>query len=235
MATNGRAKGKRGELQVAELLRRRGIPARRGVQFSGGPDSPDIAHALDAILHLEVKFHQRMLLDDWYDQAVVDARYRFAVVIHRKAQPGPVRWIATTSLRELAEIMGLPDGHEWGDGSEAGIRLLLSRSVLAPVIVSSNALRFERYYAEAIAGAQPGWIPALVHRKKDEDAIWMVSLPADDLLELAIQYAMERYDWQPTFDSDGFSGELERHYRSFWESQRPQLAKLMPLFSGDNL
>jgi Holliday junction resolvase len=43
MGRKSREKGKRGELELAAELRRLfGIEARRGVQYCGGGDSPDV-------------------------------------------------------------------------------------------------------------------------------------------------------------------------------------------------
>lgn len=39
---NSRAKGKRGELQLAHKLTELGYPAERGQQRKGGEDSPDV-------------------------------------------------------------------------------------------------------------------------------------------------------------------------------------------------
>ena len=39
---NSRQKGKVGEREFAALLRVQGFDARRGVQFCGGVDSPDV-------------------------------------------------------------------------------------------------------------------------------------------------------------------------------------------------
>ena len=47
---NSRAKGQRGELEFASELRKLfGISARRGVQFRGGADSPDIISDFDTL------------------------------------------------------------------------------------------------------------------------------------------------------------------------------------------
>jgi Holliday junction resolvase len=48
-----REKGKRGEREFCELLREHGYEARRGQQFAGGPDSPDVIVNLP--VHFEVK------------------------------------------------------------------------------------------------------------------------------------------------------------------------------------
>lgn len=55
MTLNSRAKGKRVELEAAKALHEQGFTdARRGQQFSGGADSPDIADAIPGV-HIEVK------------------------------------------------------------------------------------------------------------------------------------------------------------------------------------
>ena len=54
MAKLSRDKGKRGELEVAALLRSFGHEARRGQQFAGGGDSPDVVHSMGGF-HIEVK------------------------------------------------------------------------------------------------------------------------------------------------------------------------------------
>lgn len=52
---NSRQKGKRGEREAAKFLQSLGIVARRGQQFSGGKDSPDVVTELENV-HIEVKF-----------------------------------------------------------------------------------------------------------------------------------------------------------------------------------
>lgn len=228
--TNSRAKGKRGELQVAELLRQHGIPARRGQQFSGGPGSPDVVHALDPIIHIECKFASKLLLDDWYDQAVVDAQYRVAAVLHRgTVRGGP--WRATTSLAELGRLCHVPDFEALAVETEADAADRLARhSPLRARFVLANALRFESEFAASQELGIDGLVPVLAHARKEHDAIWMASLLATDFLEVAVQYAMEEFDWFPTLDTNGFEGDLERRYRQHWESQRTKLASSMPLF-----
>lgn len=55
---NSRQKGKRGELAFRDLLRERGYAeARRGQQFAGGPDSPDVVGGPKGF-HFEVKFRE---------------------------------------------------------------------------------------------------------------------------------------------------------------------------------
>ena len=57
-----RNKGQRGEREFASELRRLfGIDARRGVQYCGGADSPDVITDFDEI-HFEVKRTERLSL-----------------------------------------------------------------------------------------------------------------------------------------------------------------------------
>lgn len=53
MGKASRDKGKRGEREFCELLREHGFEARRGQQFAGGNDSPDVV--TDLPCHVEVK------------------------------------------------------------------------------------------------------------------------------------------------------------------------------------
>jgi hypothetical protein len=69
---NSRNKGKVGEREFASLLREHGYDARRGQQFSGSPDSPDVVSEALAWLHVEVKRVQSLNLTDACVQAERD-------------------------------------------------------------------------------------------------------------------------------------------------------------------
>jgi hypothetical protein len=69
---NSRTKGKRGEREFASLLREHGFDARRGQQFAGGADSPDVVSDALAWLHVEVKRVQNLNLTDACVQAERD-------------------------------------------------------------------------------------------------------------------------------------------------------------------
>lgn len=72
MGASSRRKGKNGELELAALLRSHGVPARRGRQFAGGPDSPDVI-GLDGV-HVEVKRCESLRLWPALEQARREAR-----------------------------------------------------------------------------------------------------------------------------------------------------------------
>lgn len=84
MAVNGKQKGKSGELEFCHFLRDTfGVSARRGQQFSGGSDSPDVIHDIAGI-HFEVKRTERLKLYDAVDQAMADCAGSIPVVAHRR-------------------------------------------------------------------------------------------------------------------------------------------------------
>ena len=72
MPMNSRRKGKVGEREFAALLRAEGFDARRGQQFAGGADSPDVVSEALAWLHVEVKRTQALNLADACAQAEGD-------------------------------------------------------------------------------------------------------------------------------------------------------------------
>ena len=105
IAVGGKAsrdKGKRGEREAAAALREvLSIEARRGVQYQGGPDSPDVSTELDSQLHIEVKRTERLSLWDALDQAQKDAGDRPAMVLHRK---NGKRWVVIHYLDDMPAI-----------------------------------------------------------------------------------------------------------------------------------
>lgn len=81
---NSRRKGKVGEREFASLLREHGFDARRGQQFSGGADSPDVVCPALAWLHVEVKRVQNLNLTDACVQAEGDSGGKPWIVAHRR-------------------------------------------------------------------------------------------------------------------------------------------------------
>lgn len=75
---NSREKGKRGERLWRDELRANGYAARRGQQFSGSPDSPDVICDALPWLHFEVKCVERLKIEDAMDQARRDCGTRNA-------------------------------------------------------------------------------------------------------------------------------------------------------------
>ena len=101
---NSRTKGKCGELEFAEFLRAYGVPAKRGQQFKGGTDSPDVvAGGSMSNIHIEVKRVQKGNIYPWLDQACKDADIcKIPVVAHRKNNR---RWVAIMDMRDFINFM----------------------------------------------------------------------------------------------------------------------------------
>ena len=71
---NSRQKGARGERLWRDQLRENGWDARRGQQFSGGAESPDVVCESLGWLHQEVKCVERLNIEDAMAQARRDGR-----------------------------------------------------------------------------------------------------------------------------------------------------------------
>jgi Holliday junction resolvase len=72
MGKPSRDKGKRGERELAAIVRDAGFPAvRRGQQYHGGADSPDVT-GLPGV-HIEVKRVERLNLTAAMEQSIGDA------------------------------------------------------------------------------------------------------------------------------------------------------------------
>jgi hypothetical protein len=81
---NSRRKGKVGEREFVGLLREHGFDARRGQQFCGSPDSPDVVSDALSWLHVEVKRVQNLNLSDACVQAEGDCGGKPWIVAHRR-------------------------------------------------------------------------------------------------------------------------------------------------------
>ena len=94
-------KGKTGERELAhELARVFGVTARRGVQFQGSPDSPDVVTEIPD-LHIECKRVERFRLYESLEQAVQDAGPKLPVVLHRQNKKP---WVAVVRLDDLPRL-----------------------------------------------------------------------------------------------------------------------------------
>src|SRR5215831_13204515 len=66
---NSREKGKRGERQWRDELRANGYAARRGQQFCGSAESPDVVCDSLPWIHFEVKAVERLNIEEAMEQA----------------------------------------------------------------------------------------------------------------------------------------------------------------------
>lgn len=106
---NSRAKGKRGELELAAFLRERGFDgARRGQQYSGTETSADVVCPSLPGVHLECKRVEAGNPYGWLAQAIRDSeprhgpRMKMPVVAHKR---NGKEWIAVLRLEDLLDFI----------------------------------------------------------------------------------------------------------------------------------
>ena len=99
---NSRQKGAAGEREFANELRKAGHEARRGQQFSGIGDSPDVVSSLP--FHFEVKRVEQLNLYKAMAQAMRDAAPgKPPVVAHRRNKQ---QWMVTMNLPDFLNLIG---------------------------------------------------------------------------------------------------------------------------------
>lgn len=112
MPINSRQKGKRGELEVAKLLRDYGYDCRRGQQYCGANGDADVV-GLPGI-HIEVKRKEKLNLYEALDQAKRDAKPgEKPVVLHRKNN---CEWVAILRVPDLLDMYREWESGKWKDG-----------------------------------------------------------------------------------------------------------------------
>lgn len=101
MPINSRAKGARGEREWRDCLNEAGFQARRGQQFAGGTDSPDVVCEALGHLHFEVKCVENLNLGKAMQQAINDAKTKIPVVAHKKNHGA---WHVTMLAKDWLEM-----------------------------------------------------------------------------------------------------------------------------------
>ncbi len=130
---NSRTKGKVGEREFAALLRDNGFDARRGQQFSGSPESPDVVSEALAWLHVEVKRVQALNLADACAQAEGDCGGKPWIVAHRKNHaPWLITMTAETFFRLLRGDFPQPQMDTDKPGSAENTDLTTTSPDLSP-------------------------------------------------------------------------------------------------------
>lgn len=99
---NSRAKGCAGEREFRDVLRDAGFRARRGQQFSGSPDSPDVVCPDLPSLHFEIKRVQQVAIWKWMQQAAKDAGDKMPIVAHRRNGED---WLITMRVQDWLTLI----------------------------------------------------------------------------------------------------------------------------------
>ena len=101
MAINSREKGRKGEAELAKILRERGYEARRGQQFCGANGDADVVGLPG--YHIECKRVEKLNLEAAMEQSKRDARQgEIPIVAHRKNRH---EWLTTLRLEDFLDII----------------------------------------------------------------------------------------------------------------------------------
>ena len=101
MGAKSRRKGKSGELEAAGELRRLfGVDARRGRQYQGTDESPDVMTGIEG-LHVEVKRTEKLRAYEAIRQAAEQCGTDVPVVLHRANRR---EWLAIVRLEDLPRL-----------------------------------------------------------------------------------------------------------------------------------
>jgi Holliday junction resolvase len=100
---NSRSKGKRGELQWRDFLREHGISARRGAQFQGGTESPDVVSPDMPGWHVEVKNVECFNLYKALEQALEDSAGQKIPYVAHKRNHKP--WVVVIQAETFIELL----------------------------------------------------------------------------------------------------------------------------------
>lgn len=99
---NSRQKGKRGELDAADTLRRLfSWTARRTQQFKGTSDSSDVEVSETPDAFWEVKREERLNIFKALATAVAEAGRKLPILLHRRNN---TEWLVTVRLVDLARL-----------------------------------------------------------------------------------------------------------------------------------
>lgn len=97
---NSNRKGKTGERELASILREYGFNARRGVQYKGGEDSPDVVGI--PFFHIECKRVEKLNIYDAMKQSIRDAGSETPTVMFRK---NGEEWLVCMRLTDFMEVL----------------------------------------------------------------------------------------------------------------------------------
>ena len=102
MTINSKAKGKKGELECAGVLRELGFPdVRRTVQYNGKGDGEADLVGIDGI-HIEVKRDEHLNIYDAIQQAQRDCRDGYAPAVFHRKNNKP--WLVTMPIEDWAKL-----------------------------------------------------------------------------------------------------------------------------------
>lgn len=129
MPINSRQKGARFERAWRDFLKERGIDARRGAQFAGGTDSPDVI-ADHPGFHAEVKAVEKLNVETAMLQALADAGpNKIAYVAHKRNR---TPWRVTLDAEAFVALLNLVGKLNYGWGRDKLGHVKFSPNVAPP-------------------------------------------------------------------------------------------------------
>ena len=173
---NSRNKGKRGERQWRDELRENGYPARRGQQFSGSPDSPDVICDGLPWAHFEVKHVEHLNLTEAMAQARRDAGGKAAFLAHRKNY---WPWLVTMDAERFYRLLRRDLTGEWAKQMAAGstpATACAEFSWLCCTRITWRRLNIHELMRVTRRAADKR-VPVVAHR--DRDGRWLVTITAE--------------------------------------------------------
>lgn len=112
---NSKQKGKRGELEVARILKDHGFDARRTAQFCGNTGEAADVIGLEGY-HIEVKRCETTKIWEWIQQAERDHKAgTIPLVVFRK---NGEKWKVTLDFEEFLEILKTEKPNGFGEVNE---------------------------------------------------------------------------------------------------------------------
>lgn len=103
MGMKERRKGKTGELELVQFLKDRGYHARRGQQFKGTKDSPDVIVPEWPHFHVECKRVEKLNLDKAMAKALAEASASQAPLVFHRKNGKP--WLVTLPADDFLELL----------------------------------------------------------------------------------------------------------------------------------
>lgn len=101
MSKAQREKGKRGEREIANMLKEMGFDARRTAQYCGNTGDASDVVGIEGF-HLEIKRCETTKIPEWMRQAKSDCGGNIPCVVHRRSKE---EWLATLPAEEFFRIL----------------------------------------------------------------------------------------------------------------------------------
>lgn len=153
---NAKAKGKRGELEAAKVIREvLGIEAQRGRQYCGIDEAPDVRVSIPD-LYIEVKRTEKFHVVQILDRAAREAKEKIPLVVHR---PNRKPWVVCFYLRDLRRLVSTLTKRELTE-----VRLFSRRTIEVQCVVGRRLLLYPKLEATAAKAAVTGSVPVLAYR-----------------------------------------------------------------------